>query len=234
MLTKRSKRNRSFQTDSNQTLIETYEANGSVYSIINWARQTNLDAEQKRAFEMIIGSFVLTFYDEAKRDNNRSARTRSLFVNEKSRLEQLVESQRMNSNQLILFLHGPGGSGKSTVIDLVLAYAEEYCKMYEEFVFTSRTIVITALSGVAATLILGETTHSALYLNHKTLKPEHIESWQTVRLLIIDEISFADKIDFDKIDNNLRKLKQNQTKPFGGINIVFFRRLPTVRTSRRK
>ena len=46
------------------------------------------------------------------------------FVNEKSRLEQLVESQRMNSNQLILFLHGPGGSGKSTVTDLVLVYAE--------------------------------------------------------------------------------------------------------------
>ena len=65
----------------------------------------------------------------------------------------------MNSNQLILFLHGPGGSGKSTIIDLVLAYAEEYCKMYEDFAFTSRTIVITALSGVAATLILGETTH---------------------------------------------------------------------------
>ena len=83
MLTKRSKRNRSFKTNSHQTLVETYEANGSVYSIINWARQTNLDAEQKRAFEMIVGSFVLTFYDEAKRDNNRSAHTRSVFVNEK-------------------------------------------------------------------------------------------------------------------------------------------------------
>ena len=83
LLTKTSKRNRTFQTDSNQTLVETYEANGSVCSIINWARQANLDAEQKRAFEIIIGSFVLTFYDEAKRDNNRSAHTRSVFVNEK-------------------------------------------------------------------------------------------------------------------------------------------------------
>ena len=125
LLTKRSKRNRSFQTNSNQTLIETYEANGSVYSIINWARQAKLDAEQKRAFEMIVGSFVLTFYDEAKRDYNRSAHTRSVFVNAKSRLEQLVETNHMNLNQLILLLHGPGGSGKSTVIDLVLAYAEE-------------------------------------------------------------------------------------------------------------
>ena len=96
-----------------------------------------------------------------------------IFVNEKTRLEQLVETHRMNSNQLILFLHGPGGSGKSTVIDLILAYAEEYCKMYKNFAVTSRTFVITALSGVAATLILGETTHSALYLNHKTIT-QHI------------------------------------------------------------
>ena len=120
-----------------------------------------------------------------------------------------------------MFLHGPGGSGKSTVIDLILAYAEEYCKMYENFAFTSHTIVITALSGVTVTLILGETTHSALYLNHKTITPEHIESWQTVRLLIIDEISFADKNDLDKIDNNLRQLKQNQTKPLETL-ILFF------------
>ena len=83
----------------------------------------------------------------------------------------------MGTNQLILFLHGPGGSGKSTVIDLVLAYAKEYCKMYKNNSFTSQTIVITALSGVAATLILGETTHSALYLNNKQITPEQIELW---------------------------------------------------------
>ena len=52
MLTKTSKRNRTFQTGSNQTLVETYEANGSVYSIIYWARQANLDTEQKQAFKI--------------------------------------------------------------------------------------------------------------------------------------------------------------------------------------
>ena len=65
-LTKRSKRNRSFPTNLNQTLVETYEANGSVNTIINCARQANLDAKQKRAFEIIIGSFVLTFYIKQK------------------------------------------------------------------------------------------------------------------------------------------------------------------------
>ena len=167
MFTERSKRNRSLQTNSNQTLIETYKANGSVYSIINWAREAKLDNEQKRAFEIIIGSFVLTFFNEAIIATDSRANARSIFVNEKNKLETLVETQRMDSNQLILFLHGPGGSGKSTVIDLVLAYAKEYCKMYKNNSFTSRTIVITALSGVAATLILGEITNSALHLTTK-------------------------------------------------------------------
>ena len=85
-----SKRNRSFQTNSNQTLVETYEANGSVCSIINWARQAILDAEQQRAFETIIGSFILAFYDEAKIDNSRSANTRSIFVKGESKLEKLI------------------------------------------------------------------------------------------------------------------------------------------------
>ena len=32
-----------------------------------------------------------------------------------------------NGQQFVCFLHGPGGSGKSTIINLVLAYAKEYC-----------------------------------------------------------------------------------------------------------
>ena len=109
----------------------------------------------------------------------------------------------MSSNQLIVFLHGPGGSGKSTAIDLVLAYVKEYCKLYKDFRFTSRTIVITAFSAVAASLILGETTHSALHLNNKTVTPEQIELWQTTRLVIIDEISFANQNNFEKIDKHM-------------------------------
>ena len=59
----------------------------------------------------------------------------------------------MGSNQLTVFLHGPGGSGKSTAIILVLTYAKEYFKMYKDFRFTSRTIVVTALAALAATPI---------------------------------------------------------------------------------
>ena len=61
-------------------------------------------------------------------------------------------------------LHGPGGSGKSHVVNVVMMYAKFFCENLEHR-FTKRTIVDTALSGVAATLIGGETTHSESGLN---------------------------------------------------------------------
>ena len=93
-------------------------------------------------------------------------RDRGVFIREKKKLETLVEVESRNSPQLICLLHGPGGSGKSTVIDLVIEYAREYCGLLE-YPFTSRKIVVTAMTGVAANILQGETTHSAVYLNKK-------------------------------------------------------------------
>jgi hypothetical protein len=44
--------------------------------------------------------------------------------------------------------------------------------------FNKRMIVLMALTGVAATLINGETVHSAAKLNFKQIKIEHIEEWK--------------------------------------------------------
>ena len=53
------------------------------------------------------------------------------------------------------------------------------------------------MTGVAATLLLGETTHSAVYLNQKKpLEEGQVDAWEEMRILIIDEISFASKEDF--------------------------------------
>jgi ABC-type transport system involved in cytochrome bd biosynthesis fused ATPase/permease subunit len=56
---------------------------------------------------------------------------------------------------------GPGGSGKSCVLNLLVRYAKEYC-IYLNVPFTKQTIVMTAMSGVAASMIGGNTAHSAL------------------------------------------------------------------------
>ena len=66
---------------------------------------------------------------------------------------------------LLMFLSGPGESGKSEVMKAVLGYASTFCKNVG-IAFTRRTIISTALTGVAVTSINGdETIHSAAHLN---------------------------------------------------------------------
>ena len=77
--------------------------------------------------------------------------------------------------------------------------------LLENYEFNSRTIILTAMTGVAATILLGETTHLAVYLNQqKPIQAEQVELWESTRLLIIDEISFASKEDFAEMHKKLR------------------------------
>ena len=74
--------------------------------------------------------------------------------------------------------------------------------------------------------------HGALFLNQKCeIEPEQIELWADTHLLIIDEISFASKSNFQMMHKQLGKLKQEINKKFGGLNIIFsgdFRQLEPV------
>ena len=232
LLSKTTQRKRTFPglaKDKPPVLVK--QANGSVASIIDWAKAAGLDNGQRRAFEIVAGTFVLSFYCDGEGQPEQRS-WRSQFVKEKRRLQKLVEKQKRGSDQLICLLHGPGGCGKSTVIDLVIEYAREYCSYMDNYTFTSQTIVVTAMTGVAATLLMGETVHTAVHLNQKKdIQPEQVDAWKETRLLIIDEISFADRKDFAKLHRNLRKLKHQLHKPYGGLDIVFagdFRQLEPV------
>jgi hypothetical protein len=102
-----------------------------------------------------------------------------------------------------------------------MEYACEYCNCLGNFHFTLRTIVVTAMTGIVATLLNGTTTHSSVYLNQKRpFEPEQIKLWAPTRLLIIDEISFASKDDFVEMHKKLHQLKQCLHLPYGGLNII--------------
>ena len=212
--------------------VEVLEANGSVKSIFDWATKAGLDQHQRRAFEIILGHFLLTFVQEAITSPRDALQDRRVFNTQKAQLYKLLEKDRRSSPQTICLLYGPGGCGKTTVIDLTLEYAREYCSFFDTIEFNSRTIVVTALTGVAATIIRGETTHAAVYLNQtKELQPEQIELWNNTRLLIVDEVSFASKEVFIELDRKLRKLKSRADCAYGGLNIIFsgdFRQLEPV------
>ena len=203
------------------------QANGSARSIINWSTQAKLDRKQRRAFEIITSSFVLSFFNNTsgEEDGNRKKRkcTTKLFEQHKRKLEILSERHRKKSNQLIMFLHGAGGSGKTAVINLVTKYCRSYCQLLTNDINdASRCVIVTAMTGVAATLLNGQTLHSAVYLNQRRrITEDQVELWMKTKMIIIDEISFASKSDLQKLHTKLIELKQNTDEYYGGIHIIF-------------
>ena len=191
-----------------------------------------MDQEHACAFRIFCATFVLSFHGTAN-DCVISPAMQEFLSSEKQKLEKLANRDHNKTNQLVCLLHGPGGSGKTAVTDLTIEYCREFCGYIEGFVFTTQTIVVTALSGVAATNLMGETTHQALYLNQqRRISPEQVQQWKGItRLVIIDEISFASTDLVLKIHKNLAILLQNCHAPNSGVEILFlgdFRQLHPV------
>jgi hypothetical protein len=143
-------------------------------------------------------------------------------------------AQSPMKEQLRMFLSGPGGTGKSRVIDAIT----DFFKRRKE----SRRIRLTSFTGIAARNIKGMTLHAALCMSQKsnskrskkntqsTTNRDLISMWDGVDYLFIDEVSMVGCSLLNEISNALMDAKQNSL-PFGGINIIFagdFAQLPPV------
>jgi hypothetical protein len=189
-----------------------------------------LDVDQKRSFEVIISAFICTYWleadiQEAMEQSDSTALPRP--CNKRHQMQNLEKEllklggMKRGNDQLILFLTGAGGSGKSEVINNVLRYGKGFCQSLGQ-PFNSRTIVVTALTGVAATSIHGETLASAALLRQrKVISAEQIKECENSRLLIIDESSFAKGSKLVTLHKQLSGLKEVRGKKYGGLNIVF-------------
>ena len=132
-----------------------------------------------------------------------------------------------NAKQLRMYIAGPGGTGKSRVIDALRHFfhlQNQECRLR-----------VASFTGVASRNIHGMTLHSALCLNKQKKrsdkrKTELIAMWRKVDYLIIDEVSMIGCKLLLQIHEALCDAKEN-TEPFGGINIIFvgdFAQLPPV------
>jgi len=144
--------------------------------------------------------------------------------------EQLEIIQAINNKQNV-FITGPGGTGKSTIIKYL---ANEWTTM--------RTIGITAMTGAAAVLINGQTLHSYLGIGlgkdsvddlvRKIMNRSKIKkNWNDLDILVVDEISMLSDELLIKLNEVAKQIRTNE-KPFGGIQLVFagdFLQLPCIK-----
>ena len=141
----------------------------------------------------------------------------------------IVDSIREGRN---VFLHGPGGTGKTfTIAKLVACLGDDL------------VVACTALTGVAAANLKAEidntsckptairTLHSwggigAANLSAPRLlkkvrrSPLACARWRETDVLFIDEVSMLGFNLFEKLDYVARGIRRQQSKPFGGLQLV--------------
>jgi len=92
--------------------------------------------------------------------------------------------------QLIMFLTGPAGSGKSSALMVAQQFCYEFC-LSVGVMWGDKTFLFTAYTGSAASLFGGVSISKAAFINQNSaLSLDDINEWQDVQIIIIDEISF--------------------------------------------
>jgi hypothetical protein len=139
--------------------------------------------------------------------------------------EYAISLDSPNSKPTFIFLHSPGGTGKSFVISCIekLAFA------------VKKRICVTSLTGVAATMIpvIGKpasTFHSTLHLplNFKKIKPLNDQALikfrnfigtDTLVLFVVDEIGMGAPRYMQVLDIRLKEL-MGVNERFGGVSVL--------------
>lgn len=120
-----------------------------------------------------------------------------------------------------VFITGSPGTGKSFLMKYIIKHFNE----------NKKKIAITASTGCSATLIGGQTIHSYLgmgignsTIDNIAIKLKRYKKKFTqllkLKAIIIDEISMIDDNTLDKVSDVLKKIRDDDSKPFGGIQMI--------------
>jgi ATP-dependent DNA helicase PIF1 len=132
-----------------------------------------------------------------------------------------------------IFLTGQAGTGKTHLLKIFIEWYNN----------DDKTLVITSTTGLSALLINGMTINRFAgigvankdldYYYKKILKSGNSKKrWEKTEVLIIDEISMMHPDTFDLLNNLAKKICNNDTLPFGGIQLILsgdFCQLPPVK-----
>jgi len=130
--------------------------------------------------------------------------------------EQQAVYDRIETTRDNIFVTGRAGTGKSTLLNY-LSWN------------TSKQLVISAPTGVAALNVGGQTIHSLFRLPIGVIADHDLDQsaelkklLNTIDTLVIDEVSMVNADLLDAIDRSLRQARQRKNEAFGGVQVVLF------------
>jgi hypothetical protein len=185
-----------------------------------------LDEKQYIAYVMIACTFLLCLVKD-RNDSNMTLFTslqKTMGGESSKEIADIVRKFEARGGggqeQLLLFLTGPAGSGKSTAMRVAEQFCYEFC-LAVGLMWSDTTFLFTAYAGSAASLIGGVTISKAAYLNlQRQINKDDINEWKDVRILVIDEVSFMSNSIFKKLNRQLTQVGHG-AKSFGGFSIIF-------------
>ena len=136
------------------------------------------------------------------------------------------------TDQLMMYLSGMGGSGKSQVIKALMHFFK--------FMNESHKFVVLASTGTTTALLQSLTCHSFLGVpidGQETVRNETTNNAQVktrldgVEYISVDKVSMVACDDNYKISSQLAKALKESGLPYGGINMIFageFAQVPPV------
>jgi ATP-dependent DNA helicase PIF1 len=148
--------------------------------------------------------------------------------------EEQEEAFRAYLSGINVFVTGPGGTGKTRLIQRIQQDAYEIGKK----------IQVCAMTGCAAVLLecgaktihswsgIGLASGTVDYVVNKALKKRGIaKAWRELDILVVDEVSMMSEKIFTVLDQMGRNVRHRYQVPFGGIQVIFsgdFFQLPPV------
>jgi len=119
-----------------------------------------------------------------------------------------------------VFFSGMGGTGKTFLLKRIVAALKK--------AYGDKAVASCAPTGVAAILCGGQTLHSLAGCGiantardfEKLWKDANKKKWRLLRALVVDEVSMIDPSFLDFLDLQVRQVRANLARPFGGLQLV--------------
>jgi hypothetical protein len=173
--------------------------------------KTQLDEKQYIAYEMIACTFLLGLLNDGSDKNTKLGAylQQTMEIATTTDANDVIKKlkARGGQDQLLMFLTGPAGLGKSTAMKIAQQFCYEFC-IAVGVMWSDKTFIFTAYTGSAASLFGGVTISKAAFLNQrKQLSVDDRNEWQDVRIVVIDEVSFMSDTILKSLDRKLKEIK---------------------------